>query len=751
MSRKPFEDSGASSHVVQTAVFDRPGRILIIDDHEPTCRMLEEVLAHRLHTVFLAHDGKSGLELAARENPDLILLDINLPDLSGFEVCKKLSADPLLRHIPIVMITGAGDADTQIQGLASGASDVLVKPLQTDVLCARVRSILKYRHAVAELRRARDQLEKRVAERTQDLAKKNEELRAEIAERKRIEAALRASEERYALAAKGANDGLWDWDLERGTLYFSPRWREMAGAAEAELGDDPEAWFSRVHAEDRATLRGELERHRKGLTEHFSVEYRFRQADGAYRWMLCRGLAVRDAQGKPTRIAGSQTDIHQEKTANLQLRHNAFHDELTGLPNRFLFLDRLEQIVQQRLEQPEALYGILYFGLDRFKLINTSLGHEIGDQLLKHVAARLRESVSPQDTAARIGSDEFAVLLAQVPSVAGAMQEADRLRSALLKPCRLQGREVFASASVGISLRSPKPKSAEVLLRDADTAMRRAKDMGKARKEIYHSDLHAASVLALDLESELRRALEGNEFFLHYQPIVDIARRETVGFEALIRWESPQRGMVPPGDFIAIAEETSMIEPISRWVLREACRQLKHWLAEISAKLPWSMSVNMPGRVFEQSEWLPYIDLVLKETGLDPQRLKLEITERALVDPTETVMHMISELKRRGVKLLVDDFGTGYSSLSYLQQLPFDLVKIDHSFVSRLTDEEESIEFLRNILALAHSRKMEVIAEGVETQAQADLLAKLGCEYAQGYLYAKPLSAEQIQAKLKAH
>lgn len=733
MSSEPL----ANSHeLLRTQVFDRPGCILVVDDEAPIAEIFALSLEQQLHRVLQAHDGEAALKLARAERPDVVLLDLNLPGRSGLEVLREMKADPELKFSPVLVITGHADPDTQIRCFEAGANDVLAKPIHPGVLCARVRSALKYRNAVADLRRARADLERRVEERTRDLQKANAGLESEIAERRRVADALRASEERYALAARGANDGLWDWNLKDQAIYYSPRWKQMLGCGEAEIGAAPAEWLNRIHPGDLARFKSALEGHLAGNSAHFEVEFRIRHKDENWLWMLCRGICVRDARGVPCRVAGSQTDITAEKTAQLQLLHDAFHDSVTGLPNRTLFMDRLGQTIRRTERRETALFAVVYLGLDRFKLVNEGLGHAAGDKLLLEAGRRLTAALRPGDTVARIGSDEFCVLLEDVASGAEAETEAGRLKLALQRPFPLDGREVFVTASAGIALRSPRRKLADDLLRDAHTAMQRAKSSGRDGQEVFYSGLHQAVVSALDLEAQLRRALDKGEFMLHYQPIVSLGSGNTSGFEALIRWRRENLPPVPPSEFIPLAEETGLIVPITWWVVREACRQAAAWAAR-GARL--YVTVNLSSHVFHQPELLPLLERALRETGLPPAGLRLEITESAFLGDGAAETGTLEKLKALGLQLVLDDFGTGYSSLSYLHRLPLDMLKIDRSFVARLGAGDRNEGIVRAILSLAQNLGLPAVAEGVETEAQAARLRGLDCAFAQGYLFSKPL------------
>ncbi|HEX8235561.1 MAG TPA: EAL domain-containing protein [Abditibacteriaceae bacterium] len=412
----------------------------------------------------------------------------------------------------------------------------------------------------------------------------------DVTELKQVEAALRQSEERYALAARGANEGLWDWDLNTETIHYSPRWKEMLGFAEDEIDNSPEEWLGRVHVEDVEEVREKIVQHRSGETPYFESEYRMRHRDGTFRWMRSRGLAVRDENGKAYRMAGSQSDVTENKHAEQQLVHNTLHDALTGLPNRVLFRDRLARAMERAKRHDDYLIAVLFLDFDHFKVINDSLGHMMGDLMLKTVARRLQECLRGNDTVARLGGDEFTILLDDITDAGDAVDAARRIQKAMKSPFNLGGNKVRTDVSIGIALSrmAPDPiySDPEEILRDADTAMYRAKNMGRGRYEIFDKAMHAQAMKRAQLEAELRHAIEENQLILHYQPIVDLTSGEISGFETLVRWQHPQRGTIAPEEFIPLAEETGIVVPLDRWVLHEACRQYRAWKDALHGNSP---------------------------------------------------------------------------------------------------------------------------------------------------------------------
>jgi diguanylate cyclase (GGDEF)-like protein/PAS domain S-box-containing protein len=562
--------------------------------------------------------------------------------------------------------------------------------------------------------------------------------------------ALRESEERYELAVGGAHDGLFDWDLRRNQIHFSPRWKEMLGHTANDIGSAPEEWLGRIHPEEAGEFRQRLQAHLKGGEAHFEMEYRIRHRDGSYRWMLSRGLAVRDERGEAYRMAGSLTDLTRRKEAEERLLHDALHDSLTGLPNRTLFADRLHQAVARGRRRDEYSFAVLYVDLDQFKVVNDSLGHLAGDEVLVALARRLEACLRPGDTVARLGGDEFAVLVEDVDDVSQALRIADRVHDELRPPLKIRGHEVFATASVGIARGAARYEQPHDLLRDADIAMYRAKRRGRGNSQIFDASMHAVATLRLKMETELRRALDRQELRLHFQPVVSLETRRIAGMEALVRWQHPERGMLLPDEFIPLAEEIGAIVPLGRWVLRSACAEARRWQEQGNGGPAVAVSVNLSARQFSQSDVPALVCEVLDESGLPAPSLRLELTESALMDDPAVAATRLGQLKQLGVNLEVDDFGTGCSSLSYLRRFPIDALKIDRAFVSRMDAEVEDREIVRTIVTLAANLGVSAVAEGVETPAQAAQLRSFHCPYAQGFLFSRPVAAGEAAALLRS-
>jgi len=465
--------------------------------------------------------------------------------------------------------------------------------------------------------------------------------------------------------------------------------------------------------------------------------------------MLLNARRLRQEATRSQLILLAFEDITKRRVAEDRMAHAALHDALTRLPNRALFIDHLQHAIARAKRHEDYLFAVLFLDLDRFKLLNDSFGHIVADQLLVAIARKLELCVRPEDIVARLGGDEFTFLLDDIKDISDATRVANRIHKELAAPFNLSGQEVFTTASIGITLSLQRYDRPEDCLRDADTAMYRAKALGKARHAIFDKSMHERVMTLLKLETDLRRALEREEFRLHYQPIVVLETGQITGFEALVRWQHPERGLVPPVEFIAVAEETGLIIPIGRWILCEACRQMQNWQEQFSSNTPLAISVNLSSKQFSQPDLIEQVKHILEETGLDARSLKLEITESVVMENAAAATVMLFQLLDLGVQLYIDDFGTGCSSLSHLHHFPFDTLKIDRSFVSRMSTEDKDLEIARTIVALAHSLHMEVMAEGVETAEQLALLKVLNCEYGQGYLFSKPLEATAAGALLQ--
>lgn len=573
----------------------------------------------------------------------------------------------------------------------------------------------------------------------------------DITQRKLAERALRESEERYALALRGANDGLWDWNLETGEVYYSARWKAMLGHGETELGMSPQEWLGRVHSEDLPRLEAELEAHREDRAPRFESEHRILHQDGTYRWVLARGIVERRPDGKPYRIAGSLTDITKQKGVEEQLAQEALYDKLTGLPNRAFLTDLLHRCHLRMKRRPRYAFAVLFVDLDRFKSVNDTMGHDAGDRLLTEASRRFERCLRPGDVIARLAGDEFCILLDDIRDSSDASRVAERIQQGLLAPIRVNGREVVTTASVGIAVSEPGLEDPEQLIRNADTAMYRAKTAGKGRFELYDRGMHERAIALLRMETELRDALERGKIRLVYQPVVSLDSGKITSFEALLRWDHPERGPVSASVFVPLAEETGLMVSMGRWALRQACLQMAEWARRFPALRDLSVSVNLSAKQIKQPDIVHQVREALREGGLSPNRLRLEISESVLLDDPDVTEPALQRLRRLGVQVQIDDFGTGTSSLSYLTRLRVETLKIDPSFIREVDAPGERAGLVQAFITLARHLGIRVVAEGVETREQWTTLANLNCDRAQGYLYSQPLDAAEASALLEVH
>lgn len=561
---------------------------------------------------------------------------------------------------------------------------------------------------------------------------------------RRMAQVVKESEERYAMAARAANDGLWDWDMLTGSIFYSSRWKRLLGYPANRLGPSPQEWLSRVHPDDLAGLLAVVEEVRSGQVSSLSYEHRISTADGSYRWFLCRGLAVPGGGAPATRVVGSLTDVTERRSLEERLRHQALHDALTGLPNRSLFMDRLSQAMATAKRRPGYSYAVLWLDLDGFKVLNDSLGHAFGDKLLVQVADRVRAHVRETDTAARFGGDEFALLLQDVDDVATLGTLARRLLDHLNEPYDLEGHRVVATASIGIATSATAYLRPEDVLRDADIAMYKAKSTERGSFATFDSSMHDVAMARLKTETELREALELAQLELHYQPVIELGTRRLRGFEALVRWRKPGAGLLPPLSFLPVAEESGLIVPMGYWVQEQACRQLVEWQGTGAVPAGARVSLNLCNREFWNPRLTEQVDLVLNKTRIRPTCVVIEITEGVVMANLEGAVHVLEELRSRGILVSIDDFGTGYSSLEALHRLPIDSLKIDRSFIAGVGQDRRATELARTIIQMGRNLGLSVIAEGIETAAQYEFLVGLDCTMGQGYFFSPALPAAEV-------
>ena len=675
---------------------NRPAKLLVVDDNEANRDALSRRLRQHGYEAATASDGMEALTLLPQSNFDLVLLDVEMPGLSGFDVLAQLRATYSRTQLPVIMVTARTAGEDMVEALKIGANDYVTKPIDFQVALARIETHLAHKRAVED---------------------------------------LRESEERYALAVHGANDGLWDWNLVTGQVYWSPRWRSILGLDSRRGQRRPQRMAdARCIPKIRRACNPLLKDHLAHGEGHFEIEHRVRHRDDTYRWVLCRGAAVRNDAGVATRFAGSLTDITEAKLV----------DALTGLPNRFLFLDVVERSIARVERKADYGFAILVLTLDRFRVVHDSLGAAAADRLLVAVARRLQAGLRATDvvtrdepglTLARLGGDEFNVLVDDITDASDAIAVAERLRRALEAPFEIDGHPIVASARIGIAVSTTGYIKAEEILRDANIALSRAVSSSSVPYEIFDPEMRQRAMTRLKVETDLRRAIDNKAFELHYQPIISLKNGRISGFEALVRWRHPVRGLLLPIDFIGVAEDTGMIVDIDRLTLKESCRQMAAWIDRFGGAAPHVMCANVSAKQLADRELISRIDAELQISGLLPGNLNLEITESALIGDVPGAQKLLDRARALGVTWSLDDFGTGYSSLSFLHQLRVNTVKVDRSFVSAIGPHGTGSAMVRAIVSLAHALGMEVVAEGVETAEQAAELRALGCEFAQGFYF----------------
>lgn len=978
--------------------------ILIVDDVPDNLHLLSKALTEQGYEVRGVVNGAMAIKVTRSAPPDLILLDIKLPDISGYEVCEILKADVSTQDLPIIFLSALDEALDKVRAFAVGGVDYITKPFQIAEVIARIENQLALQRAKAEIHRLNTALEARVQERTIELQQANFELEREIAvrqqaenqlkrvlqqltfhventplaviewnrevrlhrwshqaenlfgwtaedvlgqvwfncllvdeadrdqvhqtvthllegtesrnmccihnhtkqgallecewynsallddtgqlvsilslvldvsDRKRAEKALRDSEERFRLITENMSDLVCLHAVDGQYRYVSPSCQHLLGFQPQELiGTSPyslfhpddrqrvrqeshqptlegnrtlvnyrirnrsgqylwfesitkpicdatgnvvsllttsrdvsdkvmalealrkseeqfrltfelapigmaivslsgqflkvnralchtlgyaaeellhQPWTQVMMPEDAKMVAGKVKRLSQGLVSHIQLEIRYLAKTGTTLHTVLGVSLTRDSKDQPLQFIAQILDITDRKRAEDQLMHDALHDALTGLPNRALFMERVEAAVRRAKRHPNYQFAVLFIDLDRFKVVNDSLGHLVGDQLLVAIAYLLQHCLRSIDTVARLGGDEFTILLDEVQDIKDVTKVAKRIQAELASPVLLMNHAVFTSASIGIVLSSAEYQQGLELLRDADIAMYRAKEKGRARYEVFDRVMHAEALRLLQLESDLRQALERQEFVLHYQPIVALPTNKLIGFEALIRWQHPQQGLVSPTEFIPVAEENGLIVAIGEWVMQEACRQLRDWQQQFpTVAYRLKMSINLSGKQLKEPSLLERIDHILAVTSLEGDAINLELTESILVENPDKVSELLLTLKTRGIQLSIDDFGTGFSSLSYLHQFPINTLKIDRSFVKNMGFGYEKLGLVRSIIALAHTLDMDVVAEGIEHEMQLNQLKSLGCEFGQGYWFSRPLDVNSATALIQS-
>ena len=580
----------------------------------------------------------------------------------------------------------------------------------------------------------------------QRIQQRDQKLTEEIESKEQIAQALKISQERYALAVKGANDGIWDWNLNDNQIYYSSRWKNLLGYSEKEIGHSSQEWFGRIHEDDLENVKYHLNQHLNGYTPFFRCEFRIRRKDDIYIWVRYRGLVSLDENGKAYRIAGSQTDITAQKEFEQRLHFAAYHDSLTNLPNRKYLTEKSIEILTMAKFEKKNDFALMFLDLDRFKIINDSLGHMKGDQILIMISKRLSNWANGKDIVCRFGGDEFIVVKPNIQSREKVMEELHQLQTLMNRPLTIDGQQLYIGMSVGIVIGPEQYNSPTDIIRDADIALYQAKSAGLSNYIVFNTGMRQQAVASMSIETDLREALNDHQFRLFYQPIVNLQENRLTGFEALIRWEHPVHGMVNPAQFIPIAEQTGLINHIGRWVIDESMRQIRIWQESYP---DITMSMNVSAKQLKDDTLLQNIKAAILINELTPATLSFEITETSVLEFDDATIAVLNDIKKLGVRLSLDDFGTGFSSLSVLHMYPIDTLKIDQTFIREILQDNNKIAIARTIIELGNSLGMDVVAEGVETYESLKLLIDFGCPFGQGYYFLKPMPAEVIEYHMR--
>lgn len=692
----------------------RTNPLVMVADDDLYIRLLtRESLETSGYVVKEVQSGEEALEEFHSVYPDIVLLDVMMPGIDGFSVCSAIRRTEIGRDLPILMMTGLNDLESIDRAYQAGATDFITKPINWHILRYRVNYMLRASSALEQLRESRAVL---------------------------------------AQAQSLAHIGSWEWDLVTGEIHCSDEVYNIC-CIEGERGGNP--ILDSVHQLDKGFVQDSI----KAALEKrlpLSFDYRILLAGSVERTLHAELIAVVDEDARPIQLTGTIQDITERKRAEEQIRLLAYYDALTGLPNRRFFLQQLEQAIVFA-NRHDRMLAVLFLDLDRFKLVNDTLGHGVGDKLLQDVADRLLHCVrrsdclakneeGPESLVSRLGGDEFTILLSDIDHFQDVAKVARRILEAISLPYSLEGREVFISTSIGISLYPFDATNASDLIRNADGAMYQAKEEGRNGFQIYDESMNSRALERIILESKLHKAIKNGEFAVFYQPQVSSQTGRIVGVEALLRWNNAELGLIEPGRFLPLAEEIGLVIPIDEWVLGVACRQHKLWLD--AGLPPITLAVNVSGQHFARYDLVETVTQILEESGLEPGYLELELTEGVLMAHTEKTVKMLTDLKNMGVRLAIDDFGTGFSSLSYLKRFPLDVLKIDRTFIDEITTDPDDAAITLATIDMAHTLKLEVIAEGVETQEQLLFLKENGCDIFQGYLFSHPVPPEEIPSLL---
>ena len=694
--------------------------ILVIDDDIGIRDLARHVLTAQGFRTISADNGARGMRLFEEHKPEIVMLDLIMPEQNGFDVCIALRRSPHGKHTPILVITSLDDIESIDRAYQAGATDFVTKPFNWPLLCHRLRYMLRASRAISDLTKSREIL---------------------------------------ADAQRLAGLSSWEWDLNTNVVCWSKEIYARFGIAEDSVNSNADSFWNLIHPDDRDAVKEAFVTAIKA-EKPYDQDYRIVLPNGVTQIIHVQGRTEYDGDGRALRMHGTIQDITERKRTEEQIRHLAFYDSLTSLPNRMLFKEQLNQALQSARRE-ERYVAILFLDLDNFKRVNDTLGHTVGDLLLQDVGARLAQCIRAEDsiarnpsdqanlTVARLGGDEFTVLLGRIANTQDAAKVAQRILDSLAEPILVDGHELFVSTSIGIAVYPFDGEETETLIKNADAAMYHAKSTGRSRYYFYNPSMNATALEKLNLERSLRKALERGEFVLYFQPLVHGETGEIIGNEALLRWNHPERGLVLPGEFIPLAEETGLIVPIGHWAIETACKQNMQWQQSGLPCVP--VMVNLSSLQFHDPKFVFKVEEILNATKLPPRYLTLELTESILIHDSEHNMATLLDLRRLGIGLSIDDFGTGFSSLNYLKRFPVDHLKIDQSFVRDITHDASNSAIALAIIALARSLNLGVVAEGVETPEERDFLRNNGSPNMQGFLFCEPQPAAAIASRWLQH
>ncbi len=679
--------------------------ILVVDDELVNRLYIKKALENEGYVVHTAENGQQALEIVKKYTFSLIVMDVMMPVMGGYDACMALREQENKLNVPIIMLTALDDIESVEKSFDAGATDFVVKPVNLPIFKQRVRHGLKTHETDVELF--------------------NHQLR-------------------LVHAHKVARLGYWDWDVKHDRLYWSDEVFNIYGIPPDAGEINYQRFLEKVYEDDQDKV-DYATRKAFNKGEPYSIEHRVIQADGTFKYIHQHAELIKNEEGQVIRMLGIAQDITERHLAQKKIKHLAYYDSLTDLPNRTLFHDRLNHALERAGRSKEEV-AVFLIDLDRFKKINDSLGHDIGDLFLQSVSNSLKNATRSADTIARLGGDEFALVIEGVTSEEGVLEVARKTLDALLATHNIQGNELICAGSIGITLSSKDNRKKETLIKQADLAMYKSKEEGGNRYSFYNKEMKSRAHQMLILENELRKALDKNELIVHYQPKVCVKTNKIKGMEALIRWQHPEKGLIPPTDFVPIAEETGLIVPMGMWILEEACKQTSKWHKQGFSDL--IVSINISAKQFHSKGFVDGIQKALIDSGINPQFVELEITESCTITDIDKTIRFLNAFRDMGMRISMDDFGTGFSSLSFLNQLPLDTLKVDRAFIKDINENGENGELASLIIAMAKSLNLSVVAEGIETMDHLNFLKNSDCDEFQGFLASPPVEANQFKELL---